>query len=141
MTGGVVSFTVIVNVDEAVLFAESLAVHVTVVTPAGKVLPDAGAHVTGTGPSTASLAVGGVNVTTAPPGPVALAVRFDGVPVIVGRVGSVTVTVNMDVAVLLAASLAVHVTVVTPTANALPETGAQVTGAVPLTASVAVGLV
>jgi hypothetical protein len=45
----------------------SLAVHVTVVVPTGKTLPDAGAQTTGRSPSTRSKA-DAVNVTTAPPG-------------------------------------------------------------------------
>ena len=58
MTGCVVSLTVTVNVDVAVLFASSLAVHVTMVTPSGNVLPEAGVHATLTDVSIASVAVG-----------------------------------------------------------------------------------
>ena len=52
---------------------------------------------------------------------------------------SATVTVNVAVPMLLAASFAEQVTVVTPTGNVVPEGGAQVTVARPLSASVAVG--
>ena len=63
-SGGVVSCTVIVKVSVAVLPALSVAVHVTVVIPSGKVLPDGRLQVGVMGPSTASLAVA-VYVTTA----------------------------------------------------------------------------
>ena len=48
ITGAVVSVTVIVNVHVVSgLFGDpSVAVHVTVVTPTGKVEPDAGVHTT-----------------------------------------------------------------------------------------------
>src|SRR5258706_611163 len=49
-------------------------------------------------------------------------------------------TVNVAVALLLCASVAVQVTVVTPIGNRAPEAGAHVTGTVPSTRSVAVGL-
>jgi hypothetical protein len=55
-TGGVVSCTVIVKELLPVLPASSVAVHVTVVVPSGKVLPDAGAHVEVRLPLTASIA-------------------------------------------------------------------------------------
>ena len=60
------SATVTVNVEDALLFAASFAVHVTNVDPSAKALPDDGVQVTATGPLTASLAVGDVNVTTRP---------------------------------------------------------------------------
>jgi hypothetical protein len=56
-TGRVVSVTVTVKEADPVLPRVSLAVHVTVVVPSGKVAPLAGVHVTATAPSTASLAV------------------------------------------------------------------------------------
>ena len=58
--GGVVSRTVTVKLAVAELPAASAAVHVTVVVPIGKVVPDAGAQVTGTAPSTLPVAVGSV---------------------------------------------------------------------------------
>ena len=45
IAGACVSFTVTVKVHWAVLFDESVAVHVTVVTPFGKVEPAAGVHI------------------------------------------------------------------------------------------------
>jgi hypothetical protein len=58
-TGGVVSFSVTVTVKEAepVFPCESVAVHVTVVVPTGKLLPDAGLHVGVNDPSTMSFAL------------------------------------------------------------------------------------
>jgi hypothetical protein len=44
--GGVLSFTVTVNVHDAVLLATSVTVQVTVVTPLLKVDPEAGTHTT-----------------------------------------------------------------------------------------------
>ena len=45
---------------------------------------------------------------------------LDGHPVIIGTVVSLTVTVNEHEAVLLEASVAVYVTVVTPSGKTLP---------------------
>jgi hypothetical protein len=50
--------TVTVKLVVAVLLCVSEAVHVTVVVPTAKVLPEAGAQLTGRTPSTTSLAVG-----------------------------------------------------------------------------------
>jgi hypothetical protein len=55
-TGAVLSPTATVKVPEAVFPAASVAVHVTVVVPIGKVDPEAGVQTTGTGPSIASRA-------------------------------------------------------------------------------------
>ena len=52
---------------------------------------------------------------------------------------SATVTVNVEEALLLTASFEVQVTVITPSANVLPDAGVHVTAAGPLTASFAVG--
>jgi hypothetical protein len=57
ITGGCVSFTVMVNVQVAVLPAASVAVPVTVVTPFGKVEPDGG-EATRVGTEQLSVAVG-----------------------------------------------------------------------------------
>jgi ribosomal protein L10 len=56
-TGPVVSVTVTVNDAARLLPRVSVAVHVTVVVPSGKVAPLAGVQVAATLPSTASLAV------------------------------------------------------------------------------------
>ena len=58
------SVTVTVKVHDAMLFAASFAVQVTVVVPTVKVVPDAGAQVTVAEPQL-SVAVGEVNVATA----------------------------------------------------------------------------
>jgi hypothetical protein len=55
---GCVSFTVIVNVQLALLLDESVTVHVTVVVPFGKNEPEAGEHVGVPTPGQLSLAVG-----------------------------------------------------------------------------------
>jgi hypothetical protein len=60
--------------------------------------------------------------------------------VIVGRGESLTVTVKVQVFVLLAASVATHVTVVTPMANVEPEAGVQTTGTKAVQLSVAVAV-
>ena len=76
-TGAVVSTTWTGNVVVAVLFAASLAVHVTVVVPRANVLPEVGEHETETLPLTMSLA-DVENDTTAPAGDVASSVIEDG---------------------------------------------------------------
>src|SRR5207248_4924429 len=58
MTGAVVSWTLTSKAECETFECASCAVHVTVVWPSAKVVPDAGAQVTATAPSTASLAVG-----------------------------------------------------------------------------------
>ena len=79
-------------------------------------------------------------MTAAPDGPVASATR-SACAWIVGAVVSRTWTSNMEVAVLPAASWALHVTVAWPSANSVPEAGAQVTGTAPSCESLAVGRV
>jgi hypothetical protein len=63
-----------------------------------------------------------------------------GQALIVGACVSLTVTVNEHVPVLFAASLAVHLTVVTPLANDAPDAGVQVTAPTPEQLSLAVGV-
>ena len=71
-----------------------------------------------------------MNVTTAPASPAAATVISAGT-VTTGAVVSptaaaaFTVTLKLALPVFPAASVAVHVTVVTPTGNVLPDTGAQ----------------
>jgi hypothetical protein len=119
ITGSSTSFTVTLNVQVAVLPDASVAVQVTVEVPVGKALPEAGLQLVVT-PGQLSVA-DAVNETAAVhnPGSV-LAVMFEG-HVIAGASLSITVTVNEQVAVLPALSVAVQVTVVTPTVNVLPE--------------------
>src|SRR5579864_1561870 len=70
-----------VKLAVAVFPLESLAVHVTVVEPSGKVLPDAGAQFTGNGVPSAAIAVA-LKLTGVPSGPVASAIS--------GEAGTVT---------------------------------------------------
>lgn len=58
IAGACVSCTVTENEHVPVFPTASLAVHVTVVVPTGKVDPDAGTHVTVTGPGQLSVPVG-----------------------------------------------------------------------------------
>ncbi len=109
ITGGVVSTTVTVNVAVAVFPAASFAVTVTDVVPNARIVPAVFENVSDVTP-TASVAVE-VNVPTSQPVDcVASTVMFGAV--ITGAVVSRTVTVNVFVEVLFAASLAVTVTVV-----------------------------
>ena len=129
-----------VNVDEDVFPRVSLAEHVTVFVPKGKVAPDGGTQETDRPPSTASLAVGAVNVTTAPEALVASVVMFVGVAEITGPVVSWTVRVNEPVAVFPAASVDEQFTVVVPIANVDPDGGAHVTAGFAGAVSVAVAV-
>jgi len=136
--GAVLSLTVTVNVAVLVLFNASLAVIMTVVVPNGNTLPLNGLAVSDVTP-TLSLAVGIVYVTTAPLVLVASAKIFAGTPFIIGAVASLTVTVNDALLILLAASLAVIVTVVVPNENTLPLGGIAFRETTP-TLSVTVGI-
>jgi hypothetical protein len=108
--------------------------------PTGNVEPDTGAHVTWTVPSTVSVAVGVGQEAGAPPGPTA-SLKISGVLLTIGAVVSTVCTANsLGVAGFPAVSVAVHVTVVLPTGNRLPDAGAQLTGSVPSTISVPIGL-
>jgi hypothetical protein len=97
----------------AALFLASFALHVTVVIPTANNEPEAGRHVTETRPSTRSSAVTPY-ATTAPLEPAA-AVTIGAGTAMAGGVLSVTVTANVPTRELWLASVAVHVTVVTPT--------------------------
>jgi len=129
------------NVEVPVFPAESVAEQVTVVSPNPNVNPEAGTQVTvGDNGATRSVAEG-LKLTALPEGPVASTVMFDG-NVRVGAVVSRTVTVNVEVPVFLAVSVAEQVTVVVPRTNIAPDAGAQVTvGDAGPTASEADGLV
>src|SRR5438132_10132072 len=94
--------------------SDLVAVHVTVVVPMAKVLPEAGVELTVTAPSTISSALA-EKVTTGPGALGASGVMLCG-PVIAGGVVSRTVTVKLPVALLPWASVAVAFTVVVPSA-------------------------
>ena len=103
--------------------AASTAVHETVVAPIGKVEPDAGVQTTSTGPSIASRAEA-VKVAVAPAPLVAATVKSAG-GVSMGAVVSPTVTAKLPEAMLPAASVAEHDTVVLPIGKVEPDAGAQ----------------
>src|SRR3954467_5957075 len=104
---------------EATLPAASVAVQFTVVSPRAKVLPDFGTQTGVMAPSTASLAEAS-KLTAAPSGPVA-SLMIESGTTRTGFVVSVTTTLNLAVALLPAASVAVHVTPVVPTGNEEPD--------------------
>src|SRR2546426_7563343 len=97
-TGPVVSDTVTVKVLVPTLAWLSVAVHVTVVAPNGKVAPLAGVQLVVTDPSSVSVA-DAVKVNTAPVALVASTVAFAGT-VTTGPVVSLTITVNVLVPTL-----------------------------------------
>ncbi len=132
--------TVTVNVQVPVFAAASVAVHVTVVTPTGKLDPEAGTQFT-VAPGQLSDAVGVVYVTVADPedGGDSTTVMFEG-QVTVGACASFTVTVNEHEPVFDDASVAVQVTMVTPTGKVDPVAGTHTTVA-PGQLSEAVGVV
>ena len=105
------------NVQTSVLFAGSVAVAVTVVVPTGNALPLAGLYVMMEEQLSVALALN-VTVAVQAPAPVFTAM-FEG-QVMIGSSLSVTVTVNVHTSVFPAGSVAVAVTVVVPTGNALP---------------------
>src|SRR5439155_2611179 len=111
-TGAVESTTVTVKLFMPVLPLPSLAVHVTVVVPNTKELPEAGLQLTETGPAQISLALA-LKLTGAWPEPVHSTEMGAGT-VTAGGVESTTVTVKLFMPVLPLPSLAVHVTVVVP---------------------------
>jgi uncharacterized protein (DUF4213/DUF364 family) len=89
-----------------------------VVVPRGKVAPEAKFEVSVTQPVT----VGSVHVTTFEHSDASNdALMLDGQPEIKGAVMSVTTTLNEQVDVLFAASVAVYVTVVVPKGKLEPE--------------------
>ena len=113
------------NVPLLTLLAASVAVTVTLVVPSGNNVPLALEYaITGLA-LTSSVAVAAEYVTVAPFALVAGAVTFEG-NVKTGAIVSLTVTVNVPPLMFPAASLAVAVTIVTPTANVLPLAGEYV---------------
>ncbi len=141
--GACVSWIVTVNVHPPWLPAESMARHVTVVAPTGKVDPEAGRHTTATGPGQLSTPTGVVKLTMPEHWPgVFGCVMFAGHET-VGACASLIVTVNEHVPSGLFAdpSDAVHVTVVVPTGKVEPDAGTQFTVTGPGQLSVPVGVV
>jgi hypothetical protein len=129
ITGGWVSLTVTVKVQLAVLPEASLTVQVTVVTPFGKLEPDAGLHNGVPTFGQLSVAVALAYVTTAVQRFASvLAVLFAG-QAITGACVSLTVMVNVQVSIR-PSSVAVQVTVVVPFGKNDPEAGEQTTVAI-----------
>ena len=116
--GAVVSLTVTNCVLTVTLPAASVAVHVTNVSPIGKI-PPAGALLVKLATVQLSAAIGAVKLIVAVQFAPALAVIATGV-VNDGTVTSITVTVCVLVELLPLASVAVHVTVVVPIGNTPP---------------------
>jgi hypothetical protein len=124
--GGLVSSTVTVKVQVAVLPLESVAVQVTVVTPPVNRLPEAGTQVMSTTVPHTSLATGSSKVTAVPPDSHSMPVMSSG-QVMSGGVVSSTVMEKVHELVLPLASVAVHVTSVVPSGKVLPGAGTQTT--------------
>jgi hypothetical protein len=131
-TGGSVSFTVTVNEQ----LGPTEAVHVTVVTPFGNALPEAGLHVTvPQEPET----VGGAYITTAVHRPGSVDVVIFGLQV--RKHNGLTVTRNEQEFVFPDESVAVQVVVVVPTGKLDPEGGMHATVGAGVQLSAGVGVV
>ena len=135
------SLTVTVNVQLAGLLEASSTVHVTVVTPFWNVDPLAGRQLGVPTPGQLSVAVAFEYVTTAVHtfGSV-LCVTLAG-HVITGACVSLTVTVNVQLALLLLASDTEQLTVVTPFWKVVPDAGVHTGVPTPVQLSVAVAFV
>ena len=127
IVGGCASTTVTEKLHAAELPDASETVHDTVVVPRGNVVPLGGEQLGVPTPGQLSETVGADHVTTEVQtlGSVFF-VMLDG-QVIVGGCASFTVMVKAHDAVLLEASVAVHVTVVTPFGNCDPVGGLHTT--------------
>jgi hypothetical protein len=118
-TGAWLSTTVTVKEQVAVLPEGSVAVAVTAVVPTPKKLPEARENETVAEQLSVAVAE---YVTVAPHWPASmLTVRLAG-QVILGRMLSITVILNVQVVTLLEASVAVAVTTVVPTGKVEPDT-------------------
>ncbi len=135
--GAVVSSTFTVKVAVPVLPAVSDDWHETLVVPIGNVAPDAGEQVeVNSAPPTRSVAVTS-KLTTAPAALDASTTRFAGV-VTTGSVVSTTFTLKVAVPVKPVSSVAEQLTVVEPSANVEPDSGAHATARLTPVASTAV---
>jgi hypothetical protein len=117
------SLTVTVKEQLAVLPEASVAVQLTVVVPFGKLEPDGGVHTTPT-PGQLSVALA-VKLTFAAHCPGAVLVLIFAGQVTVGGVWSTTLTLNWQVSLFPAASVAMQVTRVVPAGKVEPEGGVQ----------------
>src|ERR1700730_13867612 len=112
---------VILKLAVPVLPCASVALHVTVVCPTGKVAPDAGEQVGVIAPSRLSVAVA-EKVTTLPVLTVVVWLMSAGAWTTGGVVSTrVMVILKLAVPVLPCASVALHVTVVCPTGKVAPD--------------------
>jgi hypothetical protein len=136
ITGPVVSTTVTVKVLLPTFAWLSVAAHVTVVVPSGKIDPLDGVQATARAPSRMSVA-DAVKLNGAPAAAAASIVALAGT-VTTGAVVSRTVTVNVFVPVFAWLSVALQVTVVVVAGNVEPLGGVHVTGRAPSMLSVAV---
>jgi hypothetical protein len=115
----IVGFSLSTIVTVKLQLGPAVVVHVTVVTPLGKLLPEAGVQVT---VPHCPVVVGSGKVSTCAHVPGAtLSLMFAGHVISQG----VTVTVNVQVCVFMLMSVAVQVTVVVPTAKHVPLAGEQ----------------
>lgn len=117
--------TATLNVQLAWLPDGSVAVQLTVVTPNWKAEPEGGKQ-TKEAPGQLSVTVG-EKVTTAEGWPIAAVTLMFAGQLIVGGIGSVTVKVVEQVALLLLASLTVTTIVVVPVPTIVPGAGFCVT--------------
>src|SRR3989304_4610686 len=118
--------TVTTNWQEASFPEASVAVHVTVVLPSGKIEPEGGLQTYVT-PEQLSPVVGGGKSTKASHRPGVLSVVMSAGQEMDGFSVSFTVMVNWQLAWLPDASVAVQVTVVTPFGKNEPDSGVQTT--------------
>jgi len=118
-TGFVSSTTVTLNVHMAVFPAPSVAVYLTRVVPRKKTDPGACVEVK-VGMPQLSVAVGAVQFTVAWQEAFAGTVIFEGHPATTGVLVSVTMTLNVQVEILPAPSVAVYFTCVVPNEKVLP---------------------
>ena len=128
-----------VNIQLPELVAASVAVQVTVVTPRGNVEPEAGTQTGVIEPSQLSVAVA-VKVTATEHIPAGEFIVIGAGQVTTGGSSSTTVTVNEQEPILVAESVAVQVTVVTPFGNVAPDAGVQTGVSEPSQLSVAVAV-
>jgi len=129
------------NEQVEVFPAASVAVYVTIVVPRLNTVPGFFVVFKVSVPPQLSDTVGAVQLTTAWQEAFAFAVMFDGHPVMTGFELSWTITLNEQVDVFPAASVAVYVTAVVPRSKAVPEFFVEVSVSVPPQLSEAVGAV
>ena len=131
------SSTVTVNAASDVLPAASVAMQVTVVVPSGNIDPLGGVQVNDcTKPELSPASTS--KSTTAFPIAEAETTMGAGTVVKTGGVSSITSISNWAIEELPAASVAVHVTSVTPIGSAEPDGGTQSTVTAPVALSLAV---